>query len=481
MAAPFTITSVSNYNSNPPSDDGSQTASNRVQWSTQKTKLADPVYNAFNSSETETSDAFGKVVGGAGITTTAVDYTVTSSDQSKLVKATASGITITTPDATVVGMPFVFTVLNDSSGDITFEGNGTQTIDGSASFTIPFGCGVMVNTDGSNWFTGGQNFNNVLQPPQGYLTLTSGTPIITGDVTAATVVYYTPFKGDRVPISTDGSTFKMRQFSELTLTLNTNHVANGIYDVFLFDNSGTLTIGTGPVWNTVTAGSCARGSGAGTTELSRLHGLWSNKNSMTARNGATTYTVASNEGLYVGSIYIDGTAGQISCHRSYGQSRKWGVWNAFNRMPIILKAGDSTASWSYTSSLRQSNGSTGNTLTVFSGLAEEEYRTSFKQRVQYTNVSNVNSNTSGASMGIGWNSTSAMSGFNGFAEMGNFSISGPINYSISLLTNETAEYIAAPALGINSVNCLEEMIGNIGGQTYYGTEADMLLTAEWAA
>src|SRR6185437_329097 len=128
MGSPFTITSVSNYNSNPPSDDGSQTAANRVQWSTQKTKLADPVYNAFNSSETATSAAFGKIIGGAGLTTTAVDYTVAASDQGKFVQATASGITITAPDATSVGTPFVFAVLNNSSGDITFAGNGTQTI-----------------------------------------------------------------------------------------------------------------------------------------------------------------------------------------------------------------------------------------------------------------------------------------------------------------------------------------------------------------
>lgn len=481
MAAPFTITSVSNYNSNPPSDDGSQTASNRVQWSTQKTKLADPVYNAFNSSETETSDAFGKVVGGAGIITTAVDYTVTSSDQSKLVKATASGITITTPDATVVGTPFVFGLLNGSSGDITFAGNGTQTIDGSDSFTIPFGCGVMVNTDGSNWFTWGQNFNNVLQPPQGYLTLTSGTPIITGDVTAATVVYYTPFKGDRVPISTDGSTFKMRQFSELTLTLSTNHVASGIYDVFLFDNSGVTTIGTGPVWNTVTAGSCDRGTGAATSELTRLHGFHVNANSMTARNGSTTYTVAANEGLFVGSIYIDSTAGEVTCHRTYGQSRKWGISNAYNRVTIRLKAGDSTTSWNYTTAtIRQSNGSTGNTLVVFDCLGEEEIKSTFKQKLSYVNVSNTANQGGGSFIGIGWNSTTAFSGTQGMAELASFSIAGPINYSINFLATATGEYVAPPALGINSVNALEQTTGN-SGQSFYGTEADMLLTAEWAA
>jgi hypothetical protein len=158
MGSPFTVTSVSNYNSNPPSDDGAQTAANRVQWSTQKTKLTDPLKTAFDDSETETSTAFGRVLGGGGITTTAVDYTVSASDQGKFVKVTASGKTITTPDATVVGSPFVFAVLNNSSGNITLDGSGSQTIDGVSSFTIPAGAGVLVNTDGTNWFTSGKNF-----------------------------------------------------------------------------------------------------------------------------------------------------------------------------------------------------------------------------------------------------------------------------------------------------------------------------------
>jgi len=158
VGSPFTITSTSNYNANPPSDDGAQTASNRVQWSTQKSKLSDPIKTAFDASETATSNAFGKVKGGAGITTTAVDYTIAAGDQGKYVKCTVSGKNITTPDATVVGSPFVVSVVNDSTGNITLVGNGVQTVDGVASFTIPAGAGVEINTDGSNWFTDGKNF-----------------------------------------------------------------------------------------------------------------------------------------------------------------------------------------------------------------------------------------------------------------------------------------------------------------------------------
>ncbi len=46
MADPYTDVSVANYNDNPPADDGSAVATNRVDWSTIKTKLSDPLNTA---------------------------------------------------------------------------------------------------------------------------------------------------------------------------------------------------------------------------------------------------------------------------------------------------------------------------------------------------------------------------------------------------------------------------------------------------
>lgn len=470
MASPFTITSVSNYNSNPPSDDGAQTASNRVQWSTQKTKLADPIKTAFDTSETNTSAAFGKIVGGAGITTTAISYTVTSSDQGKFVKATASGITITTPDATVVGSPFVFSILNNSSGDITLDGNGSQTVDGSSSATIPAGCGCMLNTDGSNWFTDGQNFNNVLSMPQGRLTLTSGTAVVIAD-TAAGNVYYTPYIGDRVPISTDGTTFKVRQFSELNLQLVSNHLVSTIYDVFLFDNSGTITIGTGPAWNSSGNGSSSRGTGAGTTELQRVHGLWTNKNSMTTRNGATTYTVAANQGLYVGSILIDSSvSGQVTCHVSYGQARRWNCWNAYNRVPIYIKEGDPTASWSYTTNaFRSANNDSNNSVSILVGLQEERVDIEYRSLVQASSI--LNNQSTGGQIAIALNGSRV-------GTLGQFQFSqstgGTVNTYNQPIVATHGDYL----FGANQAVAQENGLG-VTVATWLGTENSMKLSAHW--
>jgi hypothetical protein len=108
------------------------------------------------------------------------------------------------------------------------------------------------------------SLQNIVSVPQGYLTLTSGVPVIAATVTAATAVYYTPVIGNLIPIY-DGSRFNTVTFSELTLTLNSNHTANNIYDVFVFKDAGVTTIGTGPAWNTSAAASGARGTGAGPT------------------------------------------------------------------------------------------------------------------------------------------------------------------------------------------------------------------------
>jgi len=284
--------------------------------------------------------------------------------------------------------------------------------------------------------------------------------VLAAGVTAATSVYYTPYIGNLVPIY-DGSSINTASFSELTLTLNSNHVASNIYDVFLFYDSGAVTIGTGPAWNTATAGSGARGAGAGTTELSRaVGGFYTNAFAMTARNGAATYTVGANQGSYVGSIFIDGTNGQVSCLLAYGQSRKCGVWNAYNRVPIILKAGDPTATWTYTvNAWRPSNNNTANKITVFCGLPEEMTDSKFIQEA-FSSSGSLDTFT-----GIGWNSTTAPNG-----------TIGVYNFAAQYLS-QPANTIAAPFIGIANVTSLEKTESGTAG--YAGTEANMSLICGW--
>lgn len=301
----------------------------------------------------------------------------------------------------------------------------------------------------------------VVPAPQGYLTPTSATPIIPSDVTGASAVYYTPYTGNVVPIYS-GSAFVPTTFSELTLTLAASHAANTIYDVFAFNNSGIVTLVTGPAWTNSTSGAGARGSGGGTTALSKLQGIYVNAVQITGRNGATTYTIPANTATYLGSILIDGSAGQVTCHRSWGQSRKWGIWNCYNRAPLYLKCGDSTASWTYATPnvLRPVRNDTANKVSVFCGLAEES--------VDVGCASYVGVDQLGASAAIGWNSTTAASG-----QIGTIDLTSSGN---AFSTALRAEHLNPPVLGRVDVTALESCTGLV---TFFGTEIKMLLSAQW--
>lgn len=311
--------------------------------------------------------------------------------------------------------------------------------------------------------------------PQGRLTPTAGTPVISAGVTAGTAVYYSPYGGNLCPVF-DGVQFNPEIFAELTLTLTASYILNSHYDCFIIKDAGTVRLVTGPAWSTITAGGGARGSGAGTTELTRLNGLLVNANAMaTARNGASTYSVDAYKGTYVGSIYIDGVAGQISCLSAFGQSRKWGVWNAYNRMPVLLKAGDPNASWAYlTNTIRAARADATNCITVFQGLAEEQYDLQTTALVSGATVNNAQ--TIAGQIGIGYNSTTAYSGQTGKTQLANNS-GGTLNNVSDPLR---ARYIAPPALGVNVITALESGLG-ADVATWNGTEAFMVLSAGWRA
>lgn len=435
---------------------------------------------------------------------------------------TYSDSTLTTPNANPVvldsagraGAIFLSNlaykvVLKDSNSNIIWTQDPVSTSDysGVAQFTISSG-----NPNGSVAGTAGtlngrpssvvwDNVNNILYVctttgttttavwtavnaaattsatitiPQGYLTPTSGVPIIPSDVASAAAVYYTPYTGATVPIY-NGTAFANNVFTELTLTLTSSQAASTIYDVFVFNNSGVLTLVTGPAWSTSTAGSGARGSGAGTTQLQLLSGVYVNAVQITGRNSSSTYTVAANQATYLGSLAIDGSAGQVTCHRSFGQSRKWGIWNAYNKAPLYLQAGDGTGSWAMTSvALGPVNGSTANSLTVFQGLPVE---TMFFEYLQKWSIANTGGNpTVGqGSIQIGFNSTSAGSG-----KVGNFVFQQAASTGMSAGADAIAKYIYAPAtIGINTVTALGTSTNTQTSTTFTGTASGMLLAAQW--
>lgn len=376
----------------------------------------------------------------------------------KLRAETSAGVLIWQEDNIDTGLPGATGALPISRGGT----GGTTAAAARAALDVPSNSELAaISTTVTEIQTTVQGITPV---PGGRLTMTSAAPVIVSDVTAGTALYYTPYTSTICPIY-DGAQFNATTFAELTLTLHANHLANLIYDIFVINDSGTVRLVTGPAWNTSTAAAGARGTGAGTTELERKNGIWTNKVAMTARNGATTYSVNAFCGTYVGSMLMDGTNGQLTCHVTYGQSRKFGLWNAYNRKPILLQMGDATASWTYnTATVRQSRATAGNTLAVFAGLPEEAFDIDFQQSITFT----TNNGASGT-IGVGVNSTTVMSGRTG-------SVLNPAASTAKFDTR--ARHIVQPTIGLNNINSLETANTTTVTQ-FNGANAEMLMTARW--
>jgi hypothetical protein len=296
--------------------------------------------------------------------------------------------------------------------------------------------------------------------PQGRLTLASGTPVLSSTVTGSSAVYYTAYTGNYVPVWNGSQFINLVFASDLTLNLTSALNSNGIVDVWGFSNGGTLTLGFGPNWANYTPGSGSRGTGAGTTQLARTGGIWTNAVSITLYNGSTTYSgISAGQATYLGSVYGDSSAGHTSCYTSFGTLRKWGVWNAYHRVPIFLKGGDGAVSWAITgSSWQPQNSSANNTIYLFTGLPEESADVTAQMRIAPGNDGST------TQCGIGWNSTSAPSGTVGYHSQVQYGAGHPL----------VARY-AAPAFGINAATLLEYSSGNTG----YGTETYSGVFAEY--
>lgn len=220
--------------------------------------------------------------------------------------------------------------------------------------------------------------SNAIVPPQGRLTLATGVPVMTTTTTGSTV-YYTPYLGTWVPIY-NGTAFAEVSFAEVSQALSDTTkspgaaTANNLYDVFCWVDGGTNRCTRGPAWSTSTA----RGTGAGTTELTTVSGLYLNANAIT--NGP-----AAQRGTYVGTVVIN-SGGSVEW--TYGSAASGGgysflgVWNQYNRVAIATAVIDSGTSYTYTpSTVREARGSSNNFVKIVSGSASTSALISYTQRV----------------------------------------------------------------------------------------------------
>jgi hypothetical protein len=283
--------------------------------------------------------------------------------------------------------------------------------------------------------------------PSGRLTLTSGAPVTTADVTAATAIFLTPVNGN-VSIVWNGTEFVSYVFSELTLALSASHAINTNYDVFDFVTDDALAIGSGPAWSTATS----RGTGAGTTEVELFQGRWVNKYSITLRNGATTYTVPARFALLRGTFRTIGTAGQTEDSRTTRYLSN--VFNATLRPMWQGSLSQLANNWTYsTASFRQANGSISNAVRYVQCLSGRPVEAHVNASVYTNNLSGLT-----ATVGIGINSTTTNSSTR------HHGAQFPAVFT-ALPTN--AWYEGFSAIGFQEINWLEYGAGS-ATQTWFG-------------
>lgn len=269
---------------------------------------------------------------------------------------------------------------------------------------------------------------------QGRLTLEAGVPVSTTDQTAKTILYYTPYKGDYVALYDNVNTrWDLYQFTERSLSLS-GLAADTNYDVFIYDNSGILTL-EAVAWSNSGAGTSTRASA-----ISQLEGVWV-KNSDNRR--------------LLGTIRTTSTTGE--CEDS--TFRRF-VWNSQNRTLRNLFKAESTVSWVYTTNVfRPYNNSTANRISLVAGLPSVA---AVRLSVGIYMSGGVYSQT--ASIAIGLNSTTPVQVGQSFGDFNNQGTSIiNIQLEASIQDQLTAGYHFFQALerGQSATTCIFE--GTNGG------------------
>lgn len=304
------------------------------------------------------------------------------------------------------------------TGTPTLTNSANIIIAGGANWTAAAGDMAIAKFEGSSvWrvfplLANGQAVSSPIAAPQGRLSLSSTAAVMTADAVAQTTVYYLPYIGQKVSVY-NGASWGLQDIgsSGLSIALDNAsghtgyHQSGKNFDHFVFNDSGTMRLGTGPAWSSDTV----RGTGAGTTELQQLNGIWTNKNSITLRWGSAsgnTTVVAANQATYVGSMRAtaDGQTGVAMkpAAGAGGSNPIVGLFNAYNRVPLKVLNQESTANWSYaTATWRAANGSNSNRVSFIDGLQQ------ISTKGQYDTVATTAGANPAIQTGVNLDSTSA--------------------------------------------------------------------------
>ena len=230
----------------------------------------------------------------------------------------------------------IITVIYDLTNTRWQMQSQTAVTPGSGTVTsVATGTGLRGGT-----ITGTGTVNLATQnASSGRITLTSNTPVTSADVTAATTIYYTPYKGLDNDIYS-GAVWTRFQLAQLSLAIPATTVT--MYDLFLDYNAGTPALAA-VAWTNDTTRATALAYQDGVLVLS----------------GTTTRK-------YLGSFRTTGVSGQTE--DSLANRFVWNYYNRVNRELFI----STTSNWTYQSAtIRETNGAATLRLNLITGVAED--------------------------------------------------------------------------------------------------------------
>lgn len=302
--------------------------------------------------------------------------------------------------------------------------------------------------------------------PQGRLTAVTAVAIPTTDQSAVTVLYYT---AGQAPIS-DGTNIIPNVSPQLSMALDPTaahtgyHQSGKNFDVFKFNDSGTIRIGTGPTWNSgaVAGSDTARGTGAGSTDIQFLGntGIQVNTNSIVLRWGSAsgnTTTVAANQAVYLGTFRTTAD-GQFE-----DSMTKRFLWNAYNQAQREMRRVETTASWNYsTSGFRQANANAANQIECVLGQSGGQVEAELMMT-----ASSSTATIRPVNCAVALDAVTVTDG------------AAYISASSTLFGSVIHKYRGLPTAGYHKL-CALESGGGADIQTWYGNDAFRLYGSVWA-
>ncbi len=238
------------------------------------------------------------------LTISSDEITVTQSAH-KLQPETGTSDDLATISGTVDGESGILFITDEGTDTITIKhGTGNIDIVGGSDLDLSNGA-VFWYSDGTTIYViggGGGGGGGGGLVPGGRITLTTGIPVTTANVTAATTIYYTPYVGNDININGTALTF-----SETSVSVPATTVTP--FDIFAYNNSGTLALETLNWTNDTTRATAIAIAGDG-----RYY-----------KSGDTTR-------LYLGTGRTTGVSGQT---QSTTSSRL--LWNMYNQIDRAIQ------------------------------------------------------------------------------------------------------------------------------------------------